>query len=558
MPSTHSTPTPTANPSARTAPAEGKPPNGRYTRLSRKATSAVEHRLIAALRAVDYKTSNGGTPPCKCSKEQEAYAAGVEVERLLKAVSTPAKIILQSGEVTPVDGLEESLNEAPLIDSGDIEMPAWATEATDHHWIEVELVGTEQKFLVDLNSPPQFTGKPTPEPTVIDIGTTSGRPPQYQPETQTNTYLSSTAPASIETPWDITTPTYPFGTPETTSSFPADGGQSVTPETNSVLEVSAREGLAKLPANSVDVIVTSPPYRLQVAYPNATTIFGGSSSCDHEWDETILNTDTPVDTLSGSGLSDDRTVAEQQDARNRVSRRCKHCDAWKGQLGHEPQIGLFVDHLVGIFEEAMRVLSDDGSLFVNIGDSYDALQSKVVEDGRNIGFRDAPKKSLVALPARLQLQMIEEGYVCREHVCWQKPNAPPEGSVTDRADKAWEHVFRFTKSGDYADTGNGPDKNVLTIETSTKQSSNTAPMPKELPRTLIKSALEDGSGGTVLDMFAGAGTVLEAAADLGHNYLGFEINPDTAQAARDRLPDRERESQTLTGQQGLAAFSNAN
>jgi DNA modification methylase len=479
-----------------------------------------------------------------------AYATGVEIERQFKHTKTPTDIKVQSGTVHPVTGLETELREeTPGIREGEIEVPAWATESTSHHWVEVTVVGHRKSYLVDAMAPPQFTTSPTPKPILLAIGEGEQRLSQYESDSGSPTALSTATYSELELPWPITTQTFPFGQ-SSRDALPADGGISTT---NTVIQASAREGLEEMPTNSVDVICCSPPYRLQCAYPEAMTEWDTDPRCDHTWvEKKKLNTETPVDMLSGAGLSGTRSKEEQREARNRSSIRCEDCGGWKGQLGLEPTVEMFIRHLTEVFQEAKRVLKPDGSLFVNIADSFDAKQT-VVKEQRNEPQYDARPKSLVGVPSRLQISMIEAGWICRENLIWNKPNPAPE-PVTERATKSYEHVFRFVQQRDYQTTSNGPEYNILEIETSSTGSTNTAPMPKELPETLIESALARDDNGVVLDTFAGSGTVLAAAADLGHSYVGFEINSETAATARERLSKYNVQPESLTGQVSLNTF----
>jgi site-specific DNA-methyltransferase (adenine-specific) len=231
--------------------------------------------------------------------------------------------------------------------------------------------------------------------------------------------------------------------------------------------------------------------------------------------------------------------------------------------GHEGQIGLeeapeaFVDRLVGVFREVRRVMADDGTLWLNIGDSY----------GKG--------KNLVGAPWRLAFALQADGWVLRQDIIWHKPNPMPE-SVKDRCTKAHEYLFLLTKSPRYyfdadaiaeaatsrpqqrltatkdqpggagrrAQGGQNPQcqggtsttrnkRDVWTIQTQPYKGAHFAVFPEALvePCVLAGSA----PGDVVLDPFAGSGTTGVVALRHGRAFVGCELNPDYAALARERI-----------------------
>jgi DNA modification methylase len=150
--------------------------------------------------------------------------------------------------------------------------------------------------------------------------------------------------------------------------------------------------------------------------------------------------------------------------------------------------------------------------------------------------------------------MIEDGWSAREHFIWHKKNHAPD-PAPDRAEKAYEDIFRFVLQPDYFDTGDGPDSNVLRLETASGTSGPIAPMPKSLPKELLKAATPEDGQAVVADPFAGTGSVLVAAAERGHDYIGFEISPETAAVAQNRLSKFDRPKRSLTGQTALGSYT---
>jgi len=144
-------------------------------------------------------------------------------------------------------------------------------------------------------------------------------------------------------------------------------------------------------------------------------------------------------------------------------RFCSLCGAWRGELGLEPTIELYIKHLILIFNEVKRVLKKTGTCWVNIDDSYASQPSGSRKPGDLSYFENeaegehgrinktnvgVPPKSLCLIPSRFALAMVENGWRCRQDIAWNKPNPMPE-SVKDRFTGSWEHLFFFVKSKRY-------------------------------------------------------------------------------------------------------------
>ncbi len=143
---------------------------------------------------------------------------------------------------------------------------------------------------------------------------------------------------------------------------------------------------------------------------------------------------------------------------------CHWYDAWHGQLGLEPTIDAYVEHIVEVFRVVRRVLRKDGTLWINCGDSYNAGRDGGHAGGRKgSGFqvvdarypdRSGPNvlglkpKDLIGQPWRIAFALQADGWILRSAIIWAKPNAMPE-SVTDRPTHSYEHVFLFAKSPRY-------------------------------------------------------------------------------------------------------------
>lgn len=234
-----------------------------------------------------------------------------------------------------------------------------------------------------------------------------------------------------------------------------------------VIHADVREGLAQLPAGSVQVCVTSPPYWGLRSYNTDPQVWGGDPVCEHQWGLLL-----PGDTRGGSGprakeayRGDDKTLYARGEAHGQL---CIACGAWRGELGREPTPQLFVDHLVEVFAGVWRVLRLDGVLFVNLADSYigsgkgpsNSLQRPTsskhdvqLEAGTvPVVWEPIPAgmkpKDKALVPERFAISMQEAGWWVRARVAWCKVAPMPE-SVRDRPSVAWEPILIFTKSRRY-------------------------------------------------------------------------------------------------------------
>lgn len=129
-----------------------------------------------------------------------------------------------------------------------------------------------------------------------------------------------------------------------------------------------------------------------------------------------------------------------------------------GQIGAEPSPAEFVAALVDVFREARRVLADDGTLWLNLGDSYSGgNRASYDTDGGKTRARGhsatrplttLPGKNLLGIPWRVAFALQDDGWILRNQIIWHKPNAMPE-SVTDRLNNRHEHLFMFSKKPRY-------------------------------------------------------------------------------------------------------------
>jgi DNA modification methylase len=258
------------------------------------------------------------------------------------------------------------------------------------------------------------------------------------------------------------------------------------------------------------------------------------------------------------------------------------------QLGLEETPEQYVENMVAVFREVKRVLANDGTLWLNLGDSYynnfgggsatmtTGNAGAVKQRGRhNLPKHDLFKiKDLVGIPWRVAFALQADGWWLRQDIIWHKPNPMPE-SVTDRCTKAHEYVFLLTKSARYYydhaaiaeasihagttikayqsgknqsgqafrqtatgghDVTVGETRNrrsVWSITTKPFKGAHFAVMPEALAEPCVLAGSEPGD--LVLDPFTGSGTVAVVALRHGRRFIGTELNPDYVQIATDRI-----------------------
>lgn len=209
---------------------------------------------------------------------------------------------------------------------------------------------------------------------------------------------------------------------------------------------------------SVQCVVTSPPYWGLRDYATPPSIWGGDPAHAHVFSYIVRRGHSGGD--SEKQLSNKGSYFQQQ------QQRCS-CGAWVGCLGLEPTPDQYVANLIEVFREARRVLRDDGTVWLNLGDSYggsppcrtsaDAFSDKwnPADSAGNGGLRRSAARSgllkpkdLVGIPWRVAFALQAEGWYLRSDIIWAKPNPMPE-SVTDRPTKSHEYLFLLTKREKY-------------------------------------------------------------------------------------------------------------
>ena len=261
-----------------------------------------------------------------------------------------------------------------------------------------------------------------------------------------------------------------------------------------------------------------------------------------------------------------------------------------GQIGNEETPQEFIDNLVEVFACVWDILTDDGTLWVNLGDSYSNNSSQASNNGR-AGFGNPrekvvnrigngyKQKDLMGMPWRLAFALQDFGWYLRQDIIWHKPNPMPE-SVTDRCTKSHEYIFLLTKNQKYYFDNKSiqePSENAGKISGSFKgrqggaeyhaQSGGVGSDSKEYekrnkrdvwsvpvrpyagahfavyPEELIRPCILAGSrvGDVVLDPFFGSGTTGAVAQNLGRKWIGCELNKEYESLQMDRLKQNSLE-----------------
>jgi len=367
--------------------------------------------------------------------------------------------------------------------------------------------------------------------------------------------------------------------------------------------------LASMPERSVDCCVTSPPYFGLRDYGTAEWE-GGDPGCDHREKEIRQRRNLAEAANACDGGSRTSEGRLDKDALwIPYKDKCGKCGAVRvdSQIGLEPTPGEFVAKLVAVFREVRRVLRDDGTLWLNIGDSYNAGTNSKRKNGTGdvgnwhtadetggirVNVASLKPKDLIGIPWRVAFALQADGWYLRQDIIWHKPNPMPE-SVTDRCTKAHEYVFLLSKSARYyfdneaikepcseatherakyrwkrAQNGGGSKESMqghnydndfgdmaVDLEKGKNKRSvwivTTKPYKgahfATFPPALIEPCVLAGSrkGGVVIDPFNGSGTTGEVSVLNGRKYVGIELNPEYIKLAETRIDAAVKQSSGL-------------
>jgi len=226
--------------------------------------------------------------------------------------------------------------------------------------------------------------------------------------------------------------------------------------------------LPQFPADSIDLIMFSPPYWGLRVYEGEGSVWGGKLDCQHEWgtqQETTFH-DEAAGPKQSTNVGSYNVVGK--------SNFCSKCQAWRGQLGLEPHPQLYIDHMVTVCRLLRHVLKQTGSMYIVVGDTYCGYRGDITPkeekptptenhwhrhqddvSTQNIGFKLGnvidnwlqPKQKLL-VPDRLFVALQDDGWLLRNKIIWAKPNPMPE-SCQDRYTQAYEEIGFFTKQQHY-------------------------------------------------------------------------------------------------------------
>ncbi len=243
-----------------------------------------------------------------------------------------------------------------------------------------------------------------------------------------------------------------------------------------------------------------------------------------------------------------------------------------GEIGSEATPEAYVSRLADIFDALKSYLKPSANVFINMGDTYfgsgagawkkyldeDGNITQTQKDRKEKYFTTKPlqpkikqngrlyqNKQLLLIPSRFAIEMQERGWLLRDDIIWQKPNRIP-ASVTDRFNNTYEHVFHFVLQKKYffdlnavkVIGANGQPKNpgdVWAINTQPLSGTHTATFPEKLIEEIVLCG--SPAGGTVFDPFMGTGTTWVVCERLGRTCIGFEINPEFFDFAQKRFKE---------------------
>jgi DNA modification methylase len=319
----------------------------------------------------------------------------------------------------------------------------------------------------------------------------------------------------------------------------------------------------------------------------STAINGGqlqqATSAD-DWSDAVILCGDCIEVMSGMDAKSVNTCVTSPPY---FGLRDYGCD---GQIGLESTVDEYVAKMVEVFSEVRRVLRDDGTLWLNLGDSYasnpasggpgkqwEGSNQRTPMDRTYTRPTGLKPKDLIGIPWRVAFALQADGWWLRQDIIWHKPNPMPE-SVTDRCTKAHEYLFLLSKSARYyydadaiAEASKYPHddrksrsaeghkrlvggrvsgiqegsatyptrnkRSVWTVTTKTYKGAHFATFPPDLIEPCILAGCPDG--GTVLDPFLGSGTTIMVAEKNGRIGVGIELNEEYIKIAENRVADSQ-------------------
>lgn len=355
-----------------------------------------------------------------------------------------------------------------------------------------------------------------------------------------------------------------------------------------ILEGNCLETLKTIPDESVDCCITSPPYYGLRDYGTGEWV-GGDPNCPHRRMSKFSEKTT-------TGHKQEELIGNVGDAIYKTV--CPLC----GAIREDKQIGLeetpeeYIERLVQVFHEVKRVLKPEGTLWVNIGDSYNGNKTGNTEVNKHKGavtdsfkkkiWNGAKPKDLIGIPWMLAFALRNDGWYLRQDIIWHKPNPMPE-SVKDRCTKSHEYIFLLSKSPKYyfdyeaiqeesickddSRAGQGHidyegkrsenntslgqksfvsisekrnKRDVWSVIPSHYKEAHFATFPEELVTPMLLAGCP--KDGVVLEPFMGSGTTGAVAILNKRHYIGCELNKEYIEMANRRIADATKIANQIT------------
>jgi len=336
--------------------------------------------------------------------------------------------------------------------------------------------------------------------------------------------------------------------------------------------------LKELDDNSIDCVVTSPPYWGLRDYGTAKWQ-GGDLNCSHSYGRNTRGGLTQFQKNNKGSFGDEAIKSGEH---------CKLCGAKRidKQLGLEPTYQEHIQNIVELFRAIKPKLKDSATIWLNYGDSYSSgkrtsTTNQTLRGNKNYGVTRTPvqegikEKDLIMIPNRIAIALQDDGWYIRSEIIWHKPNPMPE-SVRDRPTSCHEKIWLITKNKKYyydhesikepvitsVNTKSGckfggnkttkelnpiisgkkweylstrNKRNVWTITTKPFKGAHFATFPKDLIEPCIKAGCPEG--GVVLDPFGGSGTTAIVAKLLNRKSILIELNPKYVKIAKNRISE---------------------
>ena len=236
---------------------------------------------------------------------------------------------------------------------------------------------------------------------------------------------------------------------------------------NEVVQGDCIEVMRTIPDQVIQTCITSPPYWGLRDYGIDPIVWGGKKRCKHSWVEHRRPSRNGTIQDEGSKINDPKRP-HSATTKPIDSAFCSKCNAWLGSLGLEPNPYLYVNHIVDVFREVRRILANDGTIWINLGDSYCGSWGNYGGEKRGRGKQRKIKKGsiahsrqshylpptarvegikpkdLIGIPWMVAFALRADGWYLRRDIIWHKPNPMPE-SVEDRPTTAHEYIFLLSK-----------------------------------------------------------------------------------------------------------------